>query len=127
MRTGQDYLAAINDNRTVYVDGRRVRDVANDPAFAPIATTISELFDVAADPASKMTFTAPETGAEANRIYGIPRCREDLTEFRRAADTWARHTHGWVGRSPDHVASFIAGFAAHPEAFSAGDRDLSAN
>ncbi|MCW2722795.1 4-hydroxyphenylacetate 3-hydroxylase family protein [Pseudonocardia sp.] len=127
MRTGQDYLAAINDNRTVYVDGRRVRDVANDPAFAPIATTISELFDVAADPASKMTFTAPETGAEANRIYGIPRCREDLTEFRRAADTWARHTHGWVGRSPDHVASFIAGFAAHPEAFSAGHRDLSAN
>ncbi|MDT7704623.1 MAG: 4-hydroxyphenylacetate 3-monooxygenase [Pseudonocardiales bacterium] len=127
MRTGQDYLAAINDNRTVYVDGRRVRDVANHPAFAPIATTIAELFDVAADPASKMTFTAPETGAEANRIYGIPRSREDLTEFRHAADTWARHTHGWVGRSPDHVASFIAGFAAHPEAFSAGDHDLSAN
>jgi 4-hydroxyphenylacetate 3-monooxygenase len=127
MRTGQEYLAALDDDRTIYVDGERIRDVANHPAFSPIATTISELFDLAAEPASKMTYTAPETGAEANRVYGIPRSREDLADFRHAAETWARHTHGWVGRSPDHVATFIAGFAAHPEAFSAGERDLSAN
>lgn len=127
MRSGQDYLASINDDRTVYVDGQRIRDVADHPAFRPIATTVAELFDLAADPASKMTFSVPETGAEANRVYGIPRSREDLAEFRHAARTWARHTHGWVGRSPDHVATFIAGFAAHPEAFEAGERDLSAN
>jgi 4-hydroxyphenylacetate 3-monooxygenase len=127
MRTGADYLAAINDDREIYVDGARVRDVADHPAFRPIATTMSELFDIAADPARKMTFTAPETGTEANRIYGIPRSREDLAEFRHAAETWARHTHGWVGRSPDHVGAFVAGFAAHPEAFSAGERDFSAN
>ncbi|WP_214366441.1 4-hydroxyphenylacetate 3-hydroxylase family protein [Pseudonocardia sp. H11422] len=127
MRAGQDYLAAIKDDRAVYVDGERVRDVAAHPAFSPIATTIGELFDVAADPASGMTFTAPETGVEANRINGIPRSREDLTAFRHAAQTWARHTHGWVGRSPDHVASFVNGFAAHPEAFAAGERDFSEN
>jgi 4-hydroxyphenylacetate 3-monooxygenase len=127
MRRGRDYLAALGDDRAIYVDGERVRDVADHPAFSPIATTISELFDLAADPASKMTFTAPETGAEANRVYGIPRSREDLAAFRHAAETWARHTHGWVGRSPDHVASFVNGFAAHPEAFSAGGRDFSAN
>jgi 4-hydroxyphenylacetate 3-monooxygenase len=127
MRSGQDYLASINDDRTVYVDGQRIRDVTDHPAFRPIATRVAELFDLAADPASKMTFSVPETGAEANRVYGIPRSREDLAEFRHAARTWARHTHGWVGRSPDHVATFIAGFAAHPEAFEAGERDLSAN
>jgi 4-hydroxyphenylacetate 3-monooxygenase len=127
MRTGRDYLTAIDDSRAVYADGKRIDSVVKHPGFAPISATIAELFDIAADPARGLTFTAPETGAEANRIYGIPRSREDLTAFRRAAEAWARHTHGWVGRSPDHVATFIAGFAAHPEAFSAGDRDLSAN
>jgi 4-hydroxyphenylacetate 3-monooxygenase len=127
MRTGQDYLASLDDDREIYVDGERVRDLANHPGFAPIANTIAELFDLAADPATKMTFTAPETGAQANRVYGVPRSREDLTAYREAAETWARHTHGWVGRSPDHVGAFLAGFAAHPEAFSAGERDFSAN
>ncbi|WP_028933667.1 4-hydroxyphenylacetate 3-hydroxylase family protein [Pseudonocardia spinosispora] len=127
MRSGADYLKAIGDDRAIYVDGQRVRDVVDHPAFRPIAVTMSELFDKAADPASGMAFTAPETGADANRVYGIPRSREDLTAYRLAVDTWARHTHGWVGRSPDHVAAFVAGFAAHPEVFSSGERDLSAN
>src|SRR5690606_33030949 len=42
-------------------------------------------------------------------------------------ETWSRHTHGWVGRSPDHVAAFLAGFAAHPEAFRGEDHDLGDN
>ncbi|MEK6441426.1 4-hydroxyphenylacetate 3-hydroxylase family protein [Pseudonocardia sp. T1-2H] len=127
MRTGQDYLTGLKDGRTIIVDGEAVHDVAAHPAFAPIATTIGELFDLAADPAQGMTATAPETGARTNRINIIPRSREDLAGFRHTAEAWARHTHGWVGRSPDHVAAFVNGFAAHPEAFAAGDRDLSAN
>src|SRR3954454_4863235 len=102
MRSGQDYLASINDDRTVYVDGQRIRDVADHPAFRPIATRIAELFDLAADSASKMTFSAPETGAEANRLYGTRRSREALPEFRHAARTWPRHPPGCVGRCPDH-------------------------
>jgi 4-hydroxyphenylacetate 3-monooxygenase len=127
MRSGADYLKAIGDDRTIYLDGQRVRDVVDHPAFRPIAITMAGLFDKAAEPAAGMTFTAAETGAKANRIYGIPRSREDLTAFRHAVHTWARHTHGWVGRSPDHVAAFVSGFAAHPEVFVSGERDLSAN
>jgi 4-hydroxyphenylacetate 3-monooxygenase len=127
MRSGTDYLAGITDDRTVYIDGQRVRDIPVHPAFAPVATTIAELFDLASDNSSTMTFTAPETGGKTNRIYGIPRSRSDLTAFRDVVQTWARHTHGWVGRGPDHVASFLNGFAAHPEAFAAGSRDFSGN
>lgn len=126
MRTGTDYLKSLDDGREIYVDGARVTDVAHSPAFAPIATATAQLFDLAADPANGMTYTAPETGRQANRVYSIPRSREDLTARRDAITRWARHTHGWVGRSPDHVASFVAGFAAHPEAFVFGDRDQGA-
>src|ERR1700691_6571755 len=116
MRTGTDYLAALKDDREVYIDGQRVRDVASHPAFAPVAAAVAELFDLAADPATAMTYTAPETGEAANLVYSIPRSQADLASRRRAIQAWARPPHGWVGRSPDHIGSFLAGVAAEPEA-----------
>lgn len=127
MRTGAGYAAAISDDREVYLDGARVHDIAGHPAFAPIVRTVAELYDIAADPANGMIYTAPETGAEANLVFSIPRSRQDLTRRRAAIERWAQHTHGWVGRSPDHVGSFFAGFAAHPEAFATQPHDLAAN
>lgn len=128
MRTGSDYLASLKDARRIYVDGALVEDVAHHPAFAPIARTVAGLYDTAADPASGMTHTDPDTGAAVNRLFTTPRSREDLTAFREAATVWARQTHGWVGRSPDHVGAFFAAFAAHPEAFTGdGGRDFAAN
>ncbi|QRP47084.1 4-hydroxyphenylacetate 3-hydroxylase family protein [Amycolatopsis sp. FDAARGOS 1241] len=119
MRTGSEYLAAIDDGRRVYLDGKRVDGVARHPGFAPIAKTVGELFDLAADPEAGIARPGP-AGSAVNRLFTAPRSREELTAFREAATTWARHTHGWVGRSPDHVGAFLAAFAAHPEVF--GDR-----
>ncbi|WP_409465647.1 4-hydroxyphenylacetate 3-hydroxylase family protein [Amycolatopsis sp. GA6-003] len=127
MRSGADYLAALKGPRRIYLDGAPVEDVAHHPAFAPIAKTIAELFDLAADPESGISVTDPATGSTVNRLFTPPRSREDLKAYREAATTWARHTHGWVGRSPDHVGAFVAAFSAHPEAFSQGERDFSAN
>jgi 4-hydroxyphenylacetate 3-monooxygenase len=129
MRTGQEYLASIQDDRELYVDGKQVENVTSDPAFAPIASTVASLFDLAADPASDMTTTAGG-GEPVNRVYLAPRSMADLANMRRAVQTWARHTHGWVGRSPDHVAAFVSAMAAHPDAFgnsSGPGRDFGAN
>lgn len=127
MRTGGDYLAALSDDREIYVDGERVEDVVKHPAFAPICATVADLYDVAADPANGMIYDSPETGDSANLIYSIPRSKEQLAARRHAIETWSRRTNGWVGRSPDHVASFLAGFAAHPEAFRTDAHDLGSN
>ncbi|GAA4657969.1 4-hydroxyphenylacetate 3-hydroxylase family protein [Streptomyces buecherae] len=123
MRTGTDYLAALKDGRRIYLDGAPVRDVAHHPAFAPIAGTIAELFDTAAAPDSGFVREDPDTGRPVNRLFTTPRSQAELTAFRACATAWARHTHGWVGRSPDHVGAFLAAFAAHPEAFAASDPD----
>lgn len=126
MRTSTDYLASLEDGRRVIVDGVRVEDVATHPAFAPIARTIGNLFDMAAEPASGMQAIDEVTGQPVNRLFLAPRSAEDLQAFRDAAQLWADHTHGWVGRSPDHVGAFVAAFSAHPEAF-AEDRGLRDN
>lgn len=118
MRTSTDYLKSLSDGRCVIVDGQPVEDVASHPAFAPIARTVGELFDLAADPANGMQVTDEVTGKPVNRMYVAPRTAEDLAAWRASAQVWADHTNGWVGRSPDHVGAFVAAFSQHPEAFS---------
>lgn len=124
MRTGSAYRASLKDGRAVYLHGERVADVTEHAAFRPIMNAIAGLFDFADSHRDIMAATSSETGREYNRIYSIPRSLEDLSARRRAVEAWANQTHGWVGRSPDHVASFLAGFAAHPEAFEADGHDF---
>lgn len=126
MRTSTDYLKSLSDGRCVIVDGQPVEDVASHPAFAPIARTVGELFDLAADPANGMQVTDEVTGRPVNRMYVAPRSAEELAAWRASAQVWADHTNGWVGRSPDHVGAFVAAFSAHPEAF-ADERGLADN
>jgi 4-hydroxyphenylacetate 3-monooxygenase len=123
MRTGAQYRAALDDGRTVVVDGEPVKHVAEHPAFAPITTTIGQLFDRAATDAETFQAFDPVLGRPVNRVFLPPSSADELDAYRRAVRAWAEETHGWVGRSPDHVGAFVAAFAAHPEAFEERLRD----
>jgi 4-hydroxyphenylacetate 3-monooxygenase len=127
MRTGDEYIKTLNDGRTVLVDGEAVDNVAEHPAFRNVIRTIAELYDIAADPANGMQYHSDEINGTANRVFSIPRTTEDLKLRRQAVERWAKHTHGWVGRSPDHVGTFFAAFGAHPEVFENSGRDFSGN
>jgi 4-hydroxyphenylacetate 3-monooxygenase len=116
MRTGRDYLAALHDDRTIFLDGQRVHQLTQHPAFAQAAQTVAHLYDLAADPANEMTYET-DTATRANRVFMIPRSAADLKARRLASTRWARATHGFFGRGPDHVAGFLAGFASAPEVF----------
>jgi len=127
MRTGQQYREALSDDRCIYLDGQRVGPVAAHPGFKGIVQTVAGLFDFADDPANDMIYTAPETGGPANKAFMIPRGAQELKERHAACAAWARRTHGLVGRSPDHVASFLAGFASDPGFFDAPGRAFGRN
>jgi len=122
MRTGADYLRSLQDGRRVYLDGERVGDVTKHPAFAQAARSIANLFDIAADPAlrERMTFASPKTGKPVWRCFQIPKSAADLKARRLFSETWAEATFGLMGRTPDHVASFFAGYAAAPQVLAAG-------
>ena len=49
-----------------------------------------------------MPYTAPETGADGQpRLLNIPRdAGGPAARRRQAIETWAKHTHGWVGPQP---------------------------
>jgi len=130
MRTGADYLISLNDGRRVFVDGEAVNDVTVHPAFREAARSIAALYDIAADPGNRerMTFVSPKTGAPVHRAWQIPRSAADLRMRRLFSETWAEATFGLMGRAPDHVAGFFAGYAATPKFFaSAGERKFADN
>ena len=114
LRTGQQYLDAIaKDGRRIFVDGEEVADVTAHPAFAETARTMASLFDISSDPANRdlMTYTSPKTGKPVNRIWQLP-TSDDLHQRRGAIQRWAEESFGFMGRTPDHVAGFFAGYAA---------------
>src|SRR5277367_5699883 len=129
MRSGAEYLRSLKDGRCVYVDGERVKDVTVHPAFAEAAKSVARLFDVAAAPENRelMTYPSPKTGAPVWRAWQIPKSHDDLRLKRRAAETWAEATFGLMGRTPDHVAGFIAGYAAKPALFGAAGAPFAEN
>ncbi len=129
LRTGEDYLRALKEPRAVYVDGERVRDVTVHPAFREAAKSVAKLFDVAAAPENRelMTYPSPKTGAPVWRAWQIPKSHADLRAKRLAAEKWAETTFGLMGRTPDHVAGFIAGYAAKPALFGAAGQQYADN
>jgi 4-hydroxyphenylacetate 3-monooxygenase len=122
-RDGQAYLTSLRDERCIYIDGRRVADVTEDAAFANAVASAARLYDFQADPANLelMTFRSPTSGGQVSRAWQLPRDHGELVQRRRALEQWARLTCGMVGRSPDHVASTLAGFRMGLSAFRAYD------
>jgi 4-hydroxyphenylacetate 3-monooxygenase len=130
LRDGEQYLRQLRDDgRQDIYDGEVVTDVTSHPAFRGAARSIAGLWDTAADPANRelMTYPSPKTGQPVLRCYHIPREPTDLGPRRRMLQRWAEQTFGLMGRTPDHVAGFFAGFAAKPSFFAAAGQRYADN
>ena len=109
-RSAADYQASLTDGRAVHLDGEIV-EVATHRAFAGIVHTMGSLIDLSASPELRTV------DGDMAWWWHTPRTPADLAARRRASETLASLTGGFVGRGPDHVASFFAGFVGHPEVF----------
>lgn len=113
IKTGADHLAALRDGREVYIDGERVTDITTHPAFRNAVHQVAALYDYQARPENieRMSFAAPSAGgyARINRSWQMPTSHAELAERRQALSEWAEQSGGFLGRSPDHVASSLLG------------------
>ena len=128
-RSGDEYVRGLRDGRAVLLNGEQVADVTTHPAFAGGVHTVAQLFDLAHDPANseRMTYPSLRDGRPVNKSWLVPRTREDLVARRHAIKFWADASYGFLGRSPDHVASFFAGFAGSPGFFARGGQQFADN
>src|SRR5437763_11331818 len=123
IRTGEQFLEALKDDRQVFMDGARIGDIAGDPRTAGAAQTLAALYDMQHDPqlADRMIFASPSSGAPVGLSFIEPRTVDDLIRRREMIKIWMDATCGMVGRSPDFLNVMLTGLAAPAPAF--GRRD----
>ncbi|KPM52227.1 Pyoverdin chromophore biosynthetic protein pvcC [Frankia sp. CcI49] len=111
--TGDAYLESLRDGREVYLYGEKVADVTAHPAFREAARSTAHLYDALHDPSSQdlMTTVDRYTGARVHRFFTPSHSAEELLAARDAIEHWARLSYGFMNRTPDYKASFMAGLA----------------
>jgi 4-hydroxyphenylacetate 3-monooxygenase len=121
VRSGTDYINGLRDGRQVLLDGEVIEDVTIHPAFEGVVRSVASLYDYAADPANRETATypSPTTGEPVNLSYLIPHSENDLRRRRIAIRGLTEQTFGLVGRGPEHIAGFLAGWASRKDVFAA--------
>src|ERR1700733_12137578 len=110
-KTGADHIKSLRDGRAVYIDGERVADVTTHPAYRNAVASAALLYDYQARPENLelMTFVPNGGTRRVNRCWQMPRSYDELVQRRQALQAWAQVSYGFMGRSPDHVASTLIG------------------
>jgi 4-hydroxyphenylacetate 3-monooxygenase len=116
--TGDEYLASLRDGREVWIYGEKVADVTAHPAFRNSARSVARLYDALHDPGHRDVLTVETdtgSGGFTHPFFRAPRSAEDLVRGRDAIAAWQRLSYGWMGRSPDYKAAFLATYGPNAD------------
>ena len=118
-KTAAEHIKSLQDGRTVYIDGKLVDDVTTHPAFRNSIRSAASLYDFQARPENieAMTFQPEGSNRRVNRCWQLPRNHAEMVQRRKAMQAWAAVHCGFMGRSPDHVASTLVGHRIGIEVF----------
>lgn len=120
LKTGNEYLEGLRDGRVVYIGKERVKDVTVHPAYRNAARTIASFYDLKASPDLRDAVTYEEGGKRYSLYYLKARSKDDLQRRSDCHRILAEPSFGFLGRSPDYIASFVTGMCLNPGIF--GDR-----
>lgn len=110
--TGQQYLDSINDGREVWFDGEKIKNVVEHPAFRNSARSTARVYKALHDPELKDDLTLIDKfGITTHKFFTPSYSADELTAARDAIAIWQRINYGWLGRTPDYKASFMAQLA----------------
>lgn len=98
IRTVEEHLRSLRDDRVVFFKGQRVSDVTSHPVLGIGARHASLDFQLAEDPAFQqlMTYIEPATGERCSRFFKLPESAEDLLRRRLMIETSTREGAGLV-------------------------------
>ncbi|MBI2765120.1 MAG: gamma-aminobutyrate dehydratase [Chloroflexi bacterium] len=80
LRTAQQYIDSVRDDRTVYYRGEKVADVTTHKVIGKAVTHACVDYLMAEDPATRELAVVQEDGDEYSRYYKIPASTDDLLQ-----------------------------------------------
>ncbi len=116
--TSQEFIESLRDGREIWIYGERVKDVTTHPAFRNTVRMLARLYDAVHDSKKNPILCCPtETGngSYTHKFFKASRNVEEMVGARDAIVEWARVTYGWMGRSPDYKAAFLATLGANSD------------
>ena len=118
-RSGASYLQGLHDDREIWIDGERVKDVTCDPRLGRGVRSIAALYDMQLEPSrvADMTYVSPTSGDLVGLSHIQPRSIKDLVRRRNMIRAWAEWSGGMLGRSPDYLNAMVMGCAANADYF----------
>jgi 4-hydroxyphenylacetate 3-monooxygenase len=111
LKTGSEHLESLRDGRVVYIGSEKIDDVTTHPAFRNAARSMAAIYDL------KSSHFFEEKGERFSNYFLKAKTREDLEKRTALHRAIASMSHGLLGRSPDHVSSFVTGMAMNPAVF----------
>ncbi|CAH1649995.1 4-hydroxyphenylacetate 3-hydroxylase N-terminal domain-containing protein [Chelatococcus asaccharovorans] len=116
--TGEEYLATLRDEREVYINGERIRDVTAHPSMRNAARSIARMYDALHEARAKDILTAPTdtgSGGYTHRYFRAAHSSADLVAQQGAIAEWARMSYGWMGRTADYKAALMNTLGANAD------------
>ena len=93
LRTPAQYIESLRDDRVVYLNGKRIPDITEDPILGPYVRHAALDFEIAEKPENKDICLAKSevTGNAISRYFHIPHTPEDLIARNRLIDFGQRN------------------------------------
>ena len=103
IKTGKQYRDSIRDGREVWINGERVEDVPNHPAFKPVIDARARIYDMQHDAATQDVMTYENDGERFAIGSRLPYEQKDWEDKRRAVDHVMHDLGGVVTRMGDET------------------------
>ncbi len=127
LRTGDQYLESLRDGRQVVLGGEIVTDVTTHPAFRNTARSFARIYDRKREAQNVELMSFEKDDERYSSWFMLPRSKADLQKRAETHRQVAEWSYGLLGRSADHVPTFIAGMAMVPELFDANRKGFGQN
>ncbi len=121
IRTGQQYLEGLRDDREVWTGGKRIADVTAEPGMGRGAETLALFLDKqhSAEFQDSVTYMADDN-TRCAMAFKAPKSVEDIKARGAAYYEWAKWSNGMFGRTPDYKNASLMAFASAPDFLSQG-------
>ena len=129
VRTAAQYMESLKDDRSIYIEGERIKDVTKDNRFVGAAETMAELLQMQHEKDLKevLTYNSPTSGESVGMSHIQPKSKEDIKARGDAMKVWMDATCGMLGRSQDYKNVMVSAWAAAAKSFERETFDGSAN
>jgi len=113
IRTGEQYLKGLQDDREIWTGGKRIADVTKEDGIKRGIATLGKFLDRQHDEKYQDTVTyVAEDGIRCAKSFMKPKSKADIKSKGQAYYEWAKWSAGMFGRTPDYKNASLMSFAS---------------